>query len=157
MEDLNRIQQYFELAVDQARQGMRSGKGGPFGAVIVKDTQVLSSACNEVLCSCDPTAHAEVLAIRRASEKLHSYDLSGCILFATGEPCPMCLAAIVWANIQQVYYGASAKDAESIGFRDDKIYRHLRGEEHILELRKIENTAVSALYEEYQRLGKVIY
>lgn len=157
MEDWKTINQYIELAVEEARKGMNTGKGGPFGAVIVKDGQVLSIASNEVLSSCDPTAHAEVMAIRKASEKLHNYDLSGCVLYATGEPCPMCFSAIVWANIKEVYYCASAEEAETIGFRDSMIYRHLRGEESILELKKIENEAVGELYEEYSKLGKTVY
>lgn len=149
--------QCIELAVEEARAGMLSGKGGPFGAVVAKDGIILSKASNEVLCSNDPTAHAEVLAIRRACEKLHQYDLSECILFATGEPCPMCLSAIVWANIKAVYYCASADEAEAIGFRDSRIYRHLRGEEQILELKKVERDAVRELYEEFRRLGKTVY
>lgn len=148
---------YLSLAVEEARKGMMAGKGGPFGAVVVKNGQVISQACNEVLYSHDPTAHAEVLAIRRASETLDNYDLSGCILYATGEPCPMCLSAIVWANIKEVYYCASAEEAEAIGFRDSMIYRHLRGEENILELTKDDDAAVLALYEEYRKSGKTIY
>ena len=138
-------------------QGSRQGKGGPFGAVIVKDGQVISTACNEVTSSNDPTAHAEILAIRRASEKLGTYDLSGCVIYATGEPCPMCLSAIIWANIKQVFYALNAEDAEKIGFRDEKIYRHLRGEEKIVGIERIESRGAGELYEEYIRLGKKIY
>lgn len=149
--------EYLALAVEEASKGMLAGKGGPFGAVIVKDGVVISRACNEVLCSHDPTAHAEVLALRRASSVLDNYDLSGCIIYATGEPCPMCLSAIIWANVKEVHYGASAEMAEAIGFRDSMIYRHLRGEEQILQLKQSEDTAVGKLYEEYRRLGKTIY
>ncbi|MFZ3131175.1 MAG: nucleoside deaminase [Desulfosporosinus sp.] len=151
------MNQYIELALEEARKGMLAGKGGPFGAAVVKDGQVLSVASNEVLYSKDPTAHAEVLAIRRASEKLQNYDLSGCIIYATGYPCPMCLAAIIWANIKTVYYAASVEETEEIGFRDSMIYRHLRGEACILELKKINNEAVRGLYEEYSKQGKTIY
>jgi len=146
-----------DLAVREAMQGSRQGKGGPFGAVIVKDGQVISTACNEVTSSNDPTAHAEILAIRRASEKLGTYDLSGCVIYATGEPCPMCLSAIIWANIKQVFYALNAEDAEKIGFRDEKIYRHLRGEEKIVGIEMIESKRAGELYEEYIRLGKKIY
>lgn len=151
------MNQFIELALEEARKGMLAGKGGPFGAAVVKDGQVLSIASNEVLYSKDPTAHAEILAIRRASELLQNYDLSGCIIYATGSPCPMCLAAIIWANIKRVYYAASVEEAEQIGFRDSMIYRHLRGEESILDMNQIESEAVLALYEEYGKLGKTIY
>ena len=136
---------------------MLQGKGGPFGAVVVKDGEVVGAAYNEVLSSNDPTAHAEVLAIRRACKKLNNYDLSGCVIYATGEPCPMCLSAIVWANMKQVYYAASAEAAERIGFRDSMIYKHLRGEERMLNIEQIEGEAVLSLYEEYRKLGKAIY
>jgi guanine deaminase len=146
-----------QLALEEARQGMRSRKGGPFGAVIVKDGELLSIACNEVLASNDPTAHAEVTAIRRACRKLGTYDLSGCIIYVTGEPCPMCLSAIVWANIKTAYFALAASEAEKLGFRDNMIYRHLRGQETILDVRQIDSEEVIALYEEYQKQGNVIY
>lgn len=151
------MNQYMELALNEARRGMLLGKGGPFGAAVVRDGTVLSIASNEVLCSKDPTAHAEIVAIRRACWKLQTYDLTGCVIFATGEPCPMCLSAIVWANIKLVYYSLAAEEAEKIGFRDSAIYRHLRGEENIIELKQIDRDEGLALYEEYSKLGKVIY
>ncbi len=154
---LDKMNKYIELALKEARSGMLDGKGGPFGAVVVKNGEVISSACNEVLSSNDSTAHAEILAIRRASEKLGTYDLSGCVIYATGEPCPMCLSAIIWANIKTVYHALSAEDAEKIGFRDKKIYRHLRGEEKIVEIEKVESKGAGELYDEYIRLGKKIY
>jgi len=148
---------FMKTAFDEAREGMRSGKGGPFGAVIVKNGTILSSACNQVLASNDPTAHAEITAIRNACQKLHTYDLSGCILYATGEPCPMCLSAIIWAKIQTVYYASSASEAEKIGFRDSMIYRHIRGEETILDLHQTENEEGIVLYQEYEQSKRVIY
>lgn len=151
------MNEYMQLALEEAKKGMRSGKGGPFGAVIVKDDKVLSVASNEVLSLNDPTAHAEVTAIRRACQKLGSYDLSGCIIFVTGEPCPMCLSAIAWANIKTVYFALAASEAEKIGFRDCMIYRHFRGEETILDVRQIDSEEVIALYEEYQKQGNLIY
>ena len=146
-----------KLALEEARKGMIEGKGGPFGAVVVKDGQVLGVACNEVLSSHDPTAHAEILAIRRACLKLGTHDLSGCVLYATGEPCAMCLSAIVWANIKEVYYALEAEEAEKIGFRDCLIYRHLRGETEVVRLERIESPGAEGLYEEYVRLGKSLY
>jgi guanine deaminase len=146
-----------QTAFEEARKGMRNGKGGPFGAVIVKDGEILSAASNEVLVSKDPTSHAEITAIRKACQKLQSHDLSGCVIYATGEPCPMCLSAIVWANIKTVYYACAASEAEKIGFRDNMIYRHLRGEEQILELHRLGSEEGAALYEEYRKTGSVIY
>lgn len=137
---------------------MSVGKGGPFGAVIVRDGEILGAASNEVLTSNDPTAHAEILAIRRACEKLRSHDLSGCALYATGEPCPMCLSAIIWANIRTVYYASAADEAEKIGFRDGMIYRYLRdGEGLVLEMRQVDRAEGLALYEEYRQTDHVTY
>ena len=115
-----------KLGIEEAMQTMREGLGGPFGAVIVKDNEVIAVASNTVLGSHDPTAHAEINAIRMASKRLQSHDLSGCVLYATGYPCPMCLAAILWANIKKVYYGTNLEDAKKIGFRDDFIYRFIK-------------------------------
>ena len=102
-----------KLGIDEARKTMNENKGGPFGAVITdKNDNVIAVASNLVLESHDPTAHAEIMAIRMASEKLGIHDLSGCTLYATGYPCPMCLSAIIWANIKKVYYGTNLEDAE---------------------------------------------
>lgn len=151
------MNKYMKAAFQEARKGMHSGKGGPFGATIEKNGKILSIASNEVLLSNDPTAHSEIVAIRRACQKLHSYDLSGCTLYATGEPCPMCLSAIIWANIQTVYYACRAEEAEKIGFRDCMIYRHLRGQEHILNIQKLDCEDAASLYQEYQSIDRVIY
>lgn len=113
------------LAAAEAFIGIQKGFGGPFGAVIVKDGVVLAKASNEVLRTNDPTMHAEINVIRKASKKLASFDLSGCVLYSSCMPCPMCLAAIKWANIKTVYYGANAKDADAIGFRDEIFYGEL--------------------------------
>jgi len=113
------------MAAKEAARGVAMNMGGPFGAVIVKDGDVISRASNEVLCTNDPTMHAEINAIRKASKKLETFDLSGCVLYSSCMPCPMCLAAIKWANIKTVYYGATAKDADAIGFRDEIFYGEL--------------------------------
>ena len=102
------------LGIEEARKTMNQNIGGPFGAVIVKDNKVITVASNTVLGSHDPTAHAEVNAIRKAGQVLGTHDLSGCVLYATGYPCPMCLSAIIWANIKEVYYGTDLKEAEDI-------------------------------------------
>jgi len=114
-----------QVVADEASKGLRKGFGGPFGAVIVKENTVIAKASNEVLRTNDPTMHAEINAIRKASKKLKSFDLSGCVLYSSCMPCPMCLAAIKWANIKTVYYGATAKDADAIGFRDEIFYGEL--------------------------------
>ena len=149
------MNKYMQVAFEEARDGMRHGKGGPFGAAVVKGEEILGAASNEVLSSNDPTAHAEITAIRRACRKLQSYDLTGCVLYATGEPCPMCLSAIIWANIKTVYYASAASEAEKIGFRDRMIERHLRGEEKLLEMIRIDGAEGPALYEEYRKMGKI--
>ncbi|WP_406669846.1 nucleoside deaminase [Methanolobus sp. ZRKC4] len=116
------------MAIEEARHGMEHDHGGPFGAIIVKDGKVLSRTHNEVLRSNDPTAHAEVLAIRQASAALGKFDLSECEIYTTSQPCPMCLAAIFWARIKTVYYGSDKEDVALIGFDDNLFYEYIRGE-----------------------------
>ena len=123
----NRSEEYFEKAMEEAANGMKHDHGGPFGAVIVKDGEIISSAHNEVISSNDPTAHAEVLAIRRASKKLSRFDLSDCTIYSTCEPCPMCFSAIHWAKIKKLHYGCDHNDAAQIGFDDKFIYDVIRG------------------------------
>src|SRR6056297_2664375 len=118
---------FMSLAFDEAKRGVFENHGGPFGAVLVCNGEVLVSAHNEVLSSKDPTAHAEVVAIRRASKKMDSFDLSNCIIYTTSEPCPMCLSAIYWAGIKKVFFGSSSIDVEKIGFKDHLIYEILKG------------------------------
>lgn len=147
------------MAVEEARRTMNEDKGGPFGAVITDlDGNVISVASNLVLESHDPTAHAEVMAIRKASEKLGTHDLSGCILYATGYPCPMCLSAIIWANIKKVYYGTNLKEAEEIGFRDDFIYEYLNGKnKDALDIEQLNHDECIELFNEYKDNNKEIY
>lgn len=119
------IEKYMREAIRLSREGAESGKGGPFGAVIVKDTQVVGKGSNQVLLTNDPTAHAEVVAIRNACATLQTFHLEDCILFTSCEPCPMCLGAIYWARIRKIYYANTRKDAATIGFNDDFIYCEL--------------------------------
>ena len=109
---------YMQAAIAEAQQGIRGGEGGPFGCVIVKDGEIVGRGHNEVVRRKDPTCHGEVMAIHDACAKLDDFDLSGCELYTTGEPCPMCTCAILWANIEKVYYGCDTTDTEVIGFRD---------------------------------------
>lgn len=116
---------YMECANAFAEQNLLTNNGGPFGAVIVKNGVIVGTGSNNVLKNNDPTAHAEVQAIRDACKNLNTYDLTGCVLYASCYPCPMCLSAIIWANIKTVYYGNTKEDAADIGFRDDYIYKYI--------------------------------
>lgn len=148
-----------KFGIEEARKTMNENKGGPFGAVITdKDGNVISIASNLVLESHDPTAHAEIMAIRKASKILETHDLSGCILYATGYPCPMCLSAIIWANISKVYYGTNLLEAEEIGFRDDFIYKYLINKNSdVLELVELDHDDCLELFTEYKEKNKIIY
>lgn len=112
-------------AIALSIEKMEKGEGGPFGAVIVKDGNIIGRGWNQVTTANDPTAHAEVMAIRNACAKLDTFDLSGCTLYASCEPCPMCLSAIYWARIDEIYYAASRTDAAAAGFDDDFIYQEV--------------------------------
>lgn len=128
--------------------------GGPFGAVIIKDGEIISSAHNTVLKSKDATAHAEINAIREASRKLNTHDLSGCILYTSAQPCPMCLSAIIWANIKEVYYANTKEEADDIGFRDDMIYEYIKGNnEEILKLHHMESEEALEVFKEFKKMG----
>ncbi|MFV3010436.1 nucleoside deaminase [Clostridium botulinum] len=115
-----------DLCVKSCMEGMKNHEGGPFGSVIVKDGEVIAVAHNTVIGDNDPTAHGEVNVIRKACKKLNTFDLSGCELYTTSEPCPMCMSAIIWANISKVYYGCTVEDARDIGFRDEHILKFLK-------------------------------
>ena len=115
------------LAFQEAQEGIDRGEGGPFGAVIVKDGEVVASGHNEVLKSNDPTAHAEMVTIRKASDKIKAFHLEGCTLYVTGEPCPMCFSAIHWAHLDAVYYVTTKKEAAAIGFDDTLITEIMLG------------------------------
>ena len=116
---------FMDIAIEEAKKGIEKRDGGPFGAVIVKDGKVIATGHNEVICSHDPTAHAEMVVIRKASKVLERFDLSDCELYTTCEPCPMCFGAIHWAKIKKVYYGATRHDAKEIGFDVEYIYEVL--------------------------------
>ena len=119
------MNQYMKIAKELSDNNLVTNVGGPFGAVIVKNGEIIGRGSNHVLESNDPTAHAEVMAIRDACKNIKSYDLNGCEIYTTCYPCPMCLSAIIWSNIRKVYYGNNQKDAAFIGFRDDFIYNYI--------------------------------
>jgi len=116
---------FLEEAIRLSRKGMRANEGGPFGSVVVRGDKVVGRGWNRVLVSHDPTAHAEVEAIRAASKKLKRFDLSDCVIYASCQPCPMCLSAIYWAGIRRVVYANTAGEAAKIGFADQFIYDEL--------------------------------
>jgi tRNA(Arg) A34 adenosine deaminase TadA len=117
--------QIMKRVVELSRKGMESGFGGPFASVIVKDGQIVGEAHNEVLATNDPTAHAEVLAIRRASTALKSFDLSGCEIYINGTPCCMCMGSMLWARISRAYYILTEADSASIGLGDQHLYEEV--------------------------------
>lgn len=116
---------YMQRVLELARQGMNNGHGGPFGAVIVRDNEIVGEAHNEVLSSNDPTAHAELLAVRRACAKLKTFSLAGCELYTIGAPCCMCMSSMLWARVDHVYYVLSMEHSTSIGLGDEAFYAEL--------------------------------
>ncbi|RZK42055.1 MAG: nucleoside deaminase [Pedobacter sp.] len=127
-------EKFMRIAIELSAQNVLQSLGGPFGAVIVKDGEIIAKSANIVTSSNDPTAHAEIAAIRIACSKLNSFDLSGCVVYTSCEPCPMCLAALYWARVNAVYYGNTKADAAKINFDDQFIYEEL---DKPLEARKL--------------------
>lgn len=145
------MDKYMKLICDKALSGINNKEGGPFGALI-KDNNgnIIAIENNQVLKNSDPTAHAEIMVIRSACKKLNTIDLKGFSLYTTCEPCPMCLSAIIWANIDKVYYGANKKDAENIGFRDNMIYEYLNGKnKDLIELVELDRNDCIKIMNKY--------
>ncbi|MGI8978693.1 MAG: nucleoside deaminase [Pirellulaceae bacterium] len=151
---------FLQQAVALARQGMQAGSGGPFGAIIVRDKQIVGRGWNQVTSANDPTAHAEIVAIRDACRQLKTFQLAGSVLYASCEPCPMCLAAIYWSRLSAVYFASSGSEAAAAGFNDDFIRS-----EHLLPAadRTLKQTQhplpdAAALFDEWRRkLDKIPY
>ena len=141
------MNKFMKVAIQEAAKGIKNNEGGPFGTVIVKDGKIIARAHNQVLKKHDATCHGEIEAIRTASKKLKTFDLSGCELYTTGEPCPMCLGAILWARIDKVYYGSNIKDTEIIGFDDKRFYEQFNHKEMILN--ELDRDECLKLYEDY--------
>ena len=150
------MNEFMNVAIDLSDDNFDKNYGGPFGACIVKDGVIIGKGINRVIKDNDPTAHAEVVAIRNACKKLGTYDLTGCELYTSCYPCPMCLSAIIWANIKKVYYGNTKEDAADIGFRDDYIYDFINklseGEENkrILNLKSMNREEALEVFREYK-------
>ena len=153
---------YMKIAKDLADNNLVTKDGGPFGACIVKDGVIIGKGSNKVLLNNDPTAHAEVMAIRDACKNINSYDLKGYEIYTTCYPCPMCFSAIMWANIDKIYYGNTKEDAENIGFRDKFIYDTIdkisKGENVDLILKSIDREETIKTFNEYKDMdNKEIY
>ena len=145
------MNEYMDIAIDLSKD---NNYGGPFGACIVKDGKIIGKGYNRVIKDMDPTAHAEIVAIREACKTINSYDLSGCELYTSCYPCPMCLSAIIWSNIKKVYYANTKEDAEDIGFRDNLIYDFIKGNsdnKDIIDLEELNREDAIKVFEEYMK------
>lgn len=152
--------EFMQEAIKESALNLKSGDGGPFGAVIVKDGKIIARGHNEVLKNNDPTCHGEMQVIRAACKELGTYDLTGCELYTSAQPCPMCLGAIIWSNIKTVYYGNRAKDAEAIGFRDAPIYRYIEDkcqDKTFLDMTELGRDEAIKVFEAYHKEQKTIY
>ena len=145
------MDKYMKMAIEEAYEGINHNDGGPFGSVIVKNGKVIGRGHNRVVKNQDPTCHGEMEAIRDACKNVNSFDLSGCELYTTGEPCPMCLGAILWANINKVYYGCNIFDTEEIGFRDSKFYSLTKEDKNKFIVER-DRAECKALYDDYMKI-----
>lgn len=155
------MNEFMKIAKDLSEENLSINAGGPFGACIVKDGKIIGKGNNHVIKNNDPTAHAEIEAIRDACKNINSYDLSNCELYTSCYPCPMCLSAIIWSNIKKVYYGNTKEDAEEIGFRDNFIYDFIKNnnsDKNILDLESMDREETIKVFEEYMnKEDKKIY
>lgn len=147
-------------AIALGRKGMEAGEGGPFGAIIVKNGQIIGEGWNQVIVNNDPTAHGEMVAIRNACIQLQSFELSGCELYTSGQPCPMCLGAAYWARLAKVYYGFSIADAASVLFDDQLIFAELNkpmAEQSIPQIQLLHTEALLVLKDYATRPDRIMY
>lgn len=154
------MNEYMKVAIEEAEQGIELGHGGPFGAVVVKDGKIIGRGHNRVVANNDPTCHGEISAIRDACSRLSTFDLSGADIYTTGEPCPMCLSACLWANINKIYFGCTIAENDMIGFRDDVFYKHLSisTEKMRDKIFQIDHDACLELFKKYMAIkDKVMY
>lgn len=148
-------EKFLERAIELSKQAMQSGKGGPFGCVIVKDGKIIGEGCNQVTTTNDPTAHAEVVAIRNACKTLGNFQLTDCDVYASCEPCPMCLGAIYWARPRRVIYANTKEDAAAINFDDRFIYNEIEkpdGERAIPFIHHPNQKAID-VFKEWKQMG----
>jgi len=158
------MNEFMQKAIDLSDDNFDKNYGGPFGACVVKDGKIIGKGINRVIKNNDPTAHAEVVAIRNACKHIQSHDLSGCELYTSCYPCPMCLSAIIWANIKKVYYGNTKEDAEDIGFRDEFIYDYIEKlskdiqDKKVLDLKSMNRDEAIEVFERYKKeKDKIVY
>lgn len=150
--------EFMQIAIREAREGITNGDGGPFGTAIVKDGALIASGHNHVLAYNDPTCHGEVDAIRKACKRLGTFDLTGCELYTTGEPCHMCLCACMWANISRIYYGCTIADNEIIGFRDNKFDQIFGGRDKLGDyMTEVDREACLRLFHDYMEMNAPKY
>lgn len=150
--------EFMQIAIQEAREGISNGDGGPFGTAIVRDGVLIASGHNHVLAYNDPTCHGEVDAIRKACKRLGIFDLTGCELYTTGEPCHMCLCACMWANISKIYYGCTIADNEIIGFRDNKFDQIFGGRDKLGDyMTEIDREACLRLFQDYSKMDATKY
>lgn len=150
--------EFMQIAIQEAREGISNGDGGPFGTAIVRDGVLIASGHNHVLAYNDPTCHGEVDAIRKACKRLGTFDLTGCELYTTGEPCHMCLCACMWANISKIYYGCTIADNEIIGFRDNKFNQIFGGRDKLGDyMTEIDREACLRLFQDYSKMDATKY
>jgi guanine deaminase len=147
------MDQYMEMAIAEAEEGIKRGDGGPFGAVIVLGGKVIGKGHNQVLKNNDPTCHGEIMAIHAACHALKNRDLQGAVMYTTAYPCPMCLGAILWANIEKVYYGCDLVDTAAIGFRDEAFYEKLKTGEANGLIQELGRADCLRLFEDYLRIA----
>ena len=157
------MNQYMKVAKQLSEDNLKTNVGGPFGACVVKNGKIIGKGSNHVLSNNDPTAHAEVMAIRDACKNINSYDLSDCELYTSCYPCPMCLSAIIWSNIKKVYYGNTKEDVADIGFRDNYIYNYIKNltddnDSNTLELELIDREETIKTFKRFkEKTDKTIY
>lgn len=147
------MNEFMKIAIEEARKGIKKGDGGPFGSVIVKDGKIIAVAHNEVRRNQDATCHGEIQAIRKASRKLKTRDLSGCELYTTAEPCNMCLSACIWAKISKICYGATVADTGKLGYIDAELSKIFGGRENLKDkLICIDREECLKLFEEFKTI-----
>ena len=150
--------EFMQIAIQEAREGISNGDGGPFGTAIVRDGVLIASGHNHVLAYNDPTCHGEVDAIRKACKRLGTFDLTGCELYTTGEPCHMCLCACMWANISKIYYGCTIADNEIIGFRDNKFDQIFGGRDKLGDyMTEVDREVCLRLFQDYSKMDAAKY
>jgi len=157
---MNSHEHHMKRAIEISQERMQAGFGGPFGAVIVRDNTIIAEGYNQVTSTNDPTAHAEITAIRAACQTLQTFTLSGCVIYTSCEPCPMCLAAIYWARLDHIYFTNTRSDAAKIGFDDDHIYQEIPKplDQRLIPSTHIPLAEAQAVFAQWeQKADKVLY